>query len=133
MKIGASCKFCKKPITLTIDDSYNAVSDPMKLIPLASCNRCSDLRVERRVLEKKIEFICMMRHLDKKLALSKFAEHRAALEKLCQQYANMIARWHNKEGMAWDDACLDQIMEQPKQWSDVVSRLWKMFDSTQIV
>jgi hypothetical protein len=127
MKHATNCKFCKNPITLDVDDEYDAIGDPLKLLPLAACNRCADLRVERRSLERKVNFICMMRHLDPKIRESRMDHHRQMLESLLKQYANMIARWHGMSGMCWDDAALDDIMERPDLWNKNLQTLWKMF------
>lgn len=127
MRHGTQCKFCKKPITLEIDDSYSEISSPVKLLPLAACNRCADLRVERRAIESKVKFICLMRHNNPKAAESRKEHHRQALEKLLKGYANLIARWHYLEGMSWDDECLNVIMEKPSHWATIMAELWKMF------
>jgi hypothetical protein len=127
MKYGTTCKFCLNPITIDIDDDYAALGDPYKLLPMACCNRCADIRVERRQLEDKIKFVCKMRELDPKLAVQRREKDRATLERLLKKYSNLIARWHFKEGMCWDDAVLETIMETPKQWFDVLGKLWKMF------
>lgn len=128
VEIGTTCKFCKKPITLKIAKSYSELGDPQKLIPMAACNSCADLRVERRSLEAKVKFICMMRKTEgKKESDSQQQERREALEKLLKQYAHLVARWHFMEGMAWDDAALDTVMEKPGQWFDVLATLWKTF------
>lgn len=124
---GTTCKFCKKPITIYVSTSYDALADPNKLIPLAACNTCADLRTERRSIEHKIKTICTLRSRDKKLAQAKEGPHRAALEKLLKQYAHLIARWYGMSGMCWDDAAVDDIMYQPEAWHKNLQTLWKMF------
>lgn len=126
-QVGTTCQFCKKPITLEIADSYDEVSDPHKLIPLACCNHCADIRVERRSLEAKIKFICKMRLLDSSRATKAYEKDRSALEKLLKQYAHLIARWHFMDGMSWDEAALDLIMDKPAHWFDILGTLWRIF------
>jgi hypothetical protein len=127
MKHATNCKFCKLPITIEIDDDYAALGDTFKLLPLSACNRCADLRVERRSVENKVAFICMMRHRDPKARENKKEQHREMLERLLKQYANMIARWNGMSGMCWDDAALDDIIERPGSWNKNLQTLWKMF------
>ena len=127
MKHGTTCKFCQKPITVEIDDTYAALGDPLKLLGLACCDRCADLRVEHRKLEANIMHLCRIRELDPKVAKAREQSHRSTLEKLLKQYANMIARFHFMEGMSWDDASLELIMDKPEAWSSVLKELWKMF------
>lgn len=126
-QVGTTCKFCRKPITISISDSYDYLADPHKLIPLAACNQCADLRVERRSIESKVKFICKMRQLDNNRAIKGADRDRVALEKLLKQYANMIARWHFMQGMTWDDAALDLIMDKPAHWFDILGTLWRIF------
>ena len=127
MKHATHCKFCQKPITLTIDDSYAELGDPLKLIGLAACNDCADVRVERRKLEAKIWLACEVVIRAGKMEGEERARHSEKLTKLTQDYAKMIARWHKKEGMVWDEALVDTIMEHPNQWGEFLSKLWAMF------
>ena len=128
MNHATTCKYCRKPITVEIDDAYADLGDPHKLIPMAACNRCADIRVERRVLEAKVKFACMMLHFGrKKFSETKVHDTRVVLERLLKQYANMIARWHFLEGMSWDDEALNLIMDKPDAWASVLKELWKMF------
>lgn len=128
MNHATNCKFCKKPITIEIDESYAELGDPYKLIQMASCNSCADIRAERRSLEAKIKYTCGMRVASKKkTSETETSKARTLLEKLLKQYANMIARFHFMQGMSWDDECLEAIMEHPENWSEILSRLWKMF------
>lgn len=129
MKHATNCKFCKKPITIEIDDEYSKLGDPLKIIGLAACNRCADLRVEKRNLEAKIRFTCMMRAASlKKPSETQDQKARGVLESLTKKYANMIARWHHKDGMAWDEECVNLLMEKPAQWGIIIGELWKLYN-----
>lgn len=130
MKHATHCKFCKKPITIDVDDDYESIGDPHKLIPMAACNSCSDIRVERRVLESKIKKACMERVSTKRPSDEYLNKFRNLMEKLMKDYARMIARFHFMSGMAWDDECLELIVEHPAQWTEVLSRLWKIFSES---
>ena len=74
MKHATHCKFCKSPITIEIDDEYSKLGDPFKLIGMASCNRCADLRTERRCLEGKIKRVCMILALSANKDKSKLSD-----------------------------------------------------------
>lgn len=128
IEIHAECKFCHKPISLSCDDEYDAIGDPQKLVPLAACNDCADVRVLRRILEKKIQTVCgNFNSLRLKEREESEHEVRKALNRLTTEYCRMIARFHKKSGMAWDDAIVNQLIEHPDQWADVLGRCWKMF------
>lgn len=129
MKLATNCKFCKKPITLTIDDNYDAIGDPLKLLPLASCNHCADLRVARRSLEKKLSVICNeMIFSSKKADAASKERSRTALTHWTKEYSKLIARWNNSEGMLWDEEVVNQMLEHPETCNEVLSRLWTMFN-----
>jgi hypothetical protein len=131
-KFGTTCKFCKTPITLSIDDAYDAISDPQKIIPLACCNRCADLRVEKRKLESQIQHVCTLFRLSpKKYDSDTITKTKGALTRLTQDYAKMICRWNRMEGMAWEESVVEQLIEHPESWADVIGRLWKVFKATQ--
>jgi hypothetical protein len=124
MKHSTTCKFCHLPITIEVDDSYTR--DPYKIIPLACCDFCSDIRVERRGLEYGIAKVANLVLVSPKA--SKEAETaRAALIRLTQKYAQMIARWHRMNGMAWDEEGVNLIMDKPRAWPDVLQVYWNMF------
>jgi hypothetical protein len=127
MKHATNCKFCKKPITVTIDDAYAELGDPLNLIRIASCNECADIRVERRKLEGKIGFACDRVVRAGKMDEEERLEHYDGLRKLTQEYAGMISRWHHKEGLAWEEEVVRVIIDNPKQWREVISKLWTMF------
>lgn len=127
MRHATTCKFCKNPITVTIDDDYAELGDPLKLLGLAACNTCADLRVERRGLERKIAFACNQVLRAGKMDDDERAEHAKGLSELLQEYAKMIARWHGKEGSCWDEAIVDAILSNPIKWGEVLGRLWTMY------
>ncbi|MGC1452938.1 MAG: hypothetical protein WA830_23150 [Candidatus Sulfotelmatobacter sp.] len=132
MKHATHCKFCHKPITVSIDDDYAALGDPLKLLPLAACNRCADLRVLRRTLEKKVAILCgRLIFSSGKLDASALSKAKTGLAHWTREYARMIARWHSLEGLCWDEAIVEQLMEKPDTWGDALGRLWTMFKDSQ--
>lgn len=128
MNHGTTCKFCKKPITIEIDDDYTSLGDRFKIFVLATCNRCADLRVERRNIECKVKITAMMlvvagNHRTPELD----SKCRNVFEDLLKKYANLIARWHYLSGMSWDDEAVRLAMDKPEHWSKVLAMLWKIF------
>lgn len=134
MKHAITCKFCHKPITVEIDDDFAKMWPELgkKLLAAASCNRCADLRVEKRHLEAKIKRAAMILHLSSKRDRAKLVESlRETFIEYTKQYANMIARWNNRDGMVWDEEVVNQIMEHPDNFGEFLGRLWRMFQSWQ--
>lgn len=126
MKHATHCQFCKIPITVEIDDSYAELGDPYKLIRMAACNRCADLRVTRRNLERLMGRQCSALCLLRSSKTKEPTEIRSNLERLTQDYARMIARWNHLDGMAWEPAIVDAILEDPHHWGDIAARMWRM-------
>ncbi len=120
--VAASCKFCGKILHLQIDDSYSEVADPLKLIPLAACNACADLRVKRRrLLEFLSRDVTELRAAKTEEQRQKCAERLTAHTK---GYVRMVSEWTNTPGLAWDEAIVDAIMADPDSCGDVLKRIW---------
>lgn len=134
MNHATHCKFCKTPITVDIDDDYAAIGDPFKILPLSACNRCADLKVLRRTLEEKVQRACLSLCQKRgKMGDDQRRKIRDTLTKLTQAYAVMIARWYRKEGMAWDEECVNLLLEKPQLWHKILPDLWKLFEDSRLV
>jgi hypothetical protein len=128
MKHATNCKFCKIPISVSIDDSYAELRDPFKLIQIAACNRCADLRITKRKLEGKIKIVVMGYALSSaKEAREIELKIREVLTDYTKQYAHLIAVWHKRDGMLWDEEVVNSLIDRPKYWGDSLKRLWTMF------
>ena len=127
MNHATHCKFCQKPITVTIDDAYAALGDPYKLIPMACCDACAAIRVHRRRLEGALATVCRNIQLLGKKDEQSRANYRTILTKLTQDYARMIARWHHLDGCAWDEECVNLLMDKPHAWGQIITQLWSLF------
>jgi hypothetical protein len=132
MNHATNCKFCKRPITVEIDDSYAGLGDPYKILPLAACNRCADLRVERRRLEERVQRVCNNLIFSAGSSSALKTSTRTILTKLTKSYASLIARWHEMDGMSWDEEVVNQIMDHPENWGEVLGRLWRMFKQSEL-
>lgn len=132
MNYSTHCKFCKRPITIEIDDSYAELGDHLKLLPMASCNLCADLMVVRRVIEERVKRCCLgLAQMRGKVSPDFSQKTRASLVKLTHGYATMISKWNRMSGMAWDEECVNLLMEKPDKWNLILSELWKLFKDSQ--
>jgi len=129
MKYATTCKFCKKPISIETNDSYDGISDPLKLRPLAACNSCADLRVERRELSSKLANLCfVIQSATDKERANKTDRWRQMLTTLSRQYAEMVRKWQKAPYLSWDEECVSLILENPEQWPDIIARLWNLYE-----
>lgn len=128
---GTNCKFCKKPITLQIASSYD-LGDPLKLIPLACCNECADLRKLRRRIERKVQLVCAAIQVAGSNATDGLlSKSRESLTILTKDYARVISNLYGMDGMAWDEECVNLLMDKPEKWHLIIEELWKLFRDTQ--
>ena len=129
MTRASQCKFCKAPISVQMPDDDNDLRALFErvLLPMACCNRCADLRVERRILESRLQRCCtLIRMLGP--GMSKERETlRAVLTRQTKKYAELIARWHRLDGSLWEEAIVETIMEKPAEWGNILSQMWKTF------
>lgn len=129
MMHAVDCKFCHRPITVEIDDDFQRLraSAATKLLALACCNRCGDLRVRRWGLSGRIQ-----RSANAILAMGNakgevLDRARKGLTVHCQRYAELIAEWHGKEGSCWDESIVDMIMKEPQRWGEALGLMWKLY------
>ena len=128
MNHATTCKFCKKPLVISVDDDYAQVGDPFKLLPLAACNRCADMRVKKTSLEEAIGKVCFqVRSLGQNITADQTAKSKATLEILTRAYSRMVANYINATYPAWDMECVNLLVDQPDHWPRIVGQLWKMY------
>ncbi len=129
VKFGTNCKFCKKPISVMVSKEYRELGDPYQLLDMAACNNCADVRAWRRELEDKIGRLCnKVDRIWRILSEDSKAELRGKLIEATQSYARMISKTHFMDGMKWEEGIVDVLIAKPKEWPDVLTRMWKMFD-----
>ena len=133
MKHATNCKFCQIPITLEIEDSYAALGDPMKLIPFAACNRCADLRVRRRIIESEIKRSVAPLIIAPIATAEQNSTARERLIPLTKKYATLIADWVGSKTSQWETSIPESIIENPEQWTNILSRLWKIHKQPSLV
>jgi hypothetical protein len=124
--IDAKCKFCGKTLALQVDDSYADLGDPFKLVGMAACNRCADMRVERRKLEHEIRTFALGL-IGLKGKARQDAESAAApfLHKLLESWLDLAKRWRGV-AVEYDDGMLDSLLAKPEEYADVLMRMWTL-------
>jgi hypothetical protein len=124
--LDAKCKFCGCPLKLKIDDDYAALGDPLKLLPLAACNRCADFHAEMRRIKEGLRE-CILRLLSTKtkdLPAAK-SETRPRLEKLTQRYVRAASCYSRTTVNAWAPQMVDDILDSPRSLPLVLKAVWR--------
>lgn len=121
--IEAKCQFCGSAVRLEIDQDYDALEDPQKLIRLRSCNHCADLKYrQRRITESLEEIAHAVRITDDQKALAGLRERA---EKVLKAYVRVVSEWERLESiMDWDDGILENLMQNPKKVSGICHHIW---------
>jgi hypothetical protein len=128
MNHATQCQFCKRHLVLQVDPDYIGLGDYLKLIPLAACDRCADLREKRRSLEEKIRRICIrLTQLTGPPRYKAAEQSKEPLRVLTQAYSRMIADWLNASHPAWDSECVELMVDRPDQYGRILSQLWKLY------
>lgn len=122
------CKYCGKPVYLEIDEDYARLGDWLKLSPMAACNRCADLREEKRGLEGKIRAACYwtenLKPEEKKKLEAKLTKRFTLL---AEKYAKFVAKWYGFSGMTWDPEFPTMLRDHPEKWPAILAQYWKCF------
>lgn len=110
-----NCKICKVPIAVEVDDAYEELGDPFKLLKLATCNRCYDLRTEREAIFTNIGSCCQLlivNPTNKDLRI----KSRKLLVILTRKYAELVSKFHRSNHMLWSEEFADMILDKPDKW-----------------
>jgi hypothetical protein len=132
MKVPATCKFCHKPLTLTVDDSYAEMGDPFKLMKLACCNRCGDYYTARRQAVDKVHRTAMKLFggAVKKEELPKYREILAGLVK---HYMRLYSDYKDLPMPDWDEAIVDDMLSKPGNYGLILEQIPRMFSQPTLV
>lgn len=125
MTHGLNCKFCQKPISVEVDDDYAALGDPYKILHLACCNFCGEVREERRKIYDKLKRALTWLEVagDSKTVRDNSAE---LLTILTKRLMRLIGKWYAVPDLIWEEAIVDQIMAGPKKAHVVLASMWRM-------
>jgi hypothetical protein len=124
-----TCKFCHKPLSVEVDDDYSKAGDPLKLLPMACCNECSDLRERRRVLHGWFAVL-----INKAILLqpgSKDYEHdreklRTSVTAAVRAYLRLISSWLMMPPIQFDEGIVEDFITNPRNAGKILGILWKM-------
>lgn len=121
--VKAKCKFCGRELTLQIDTEYHKVGDRYRLIELAACNHCADLRVRRRNLGTEAGHLARL--LD---AAGADKERRDALtgrlESLSKRWLRLACDWFRAE-LSWEPEMVGGVRDS-KTLNESLGRQWAM-------
>ncbi len=121
-----TCKFCKKPGFVQVDEEYAALRDPYGLLNMASCNRCADYRVSRRGIFRKTKMLCELLVQGIIPAADK-PKVKESLETLVQRYMRLYADHYDLAMPDFDPAIVEAMMWKPAEFSGVLGRIPKLF------
>lgn len=120
--VPAQCRICSKPMFLHWPTSYD-LTDPMALIPMATCNHCHDLRQQRLSLESDLYHLCHLVEF-KKLSADQRSKVLEKLTVLTQTYADVIASTFKKTSL-WHQEFPKLLLDHPAKCSLILSKYLK--------
>ena|SRR5437879_1511101 len=125
VQIDAICKFCGMALSLQVDSEYADFGDPLKLARMSSCNRCADMRTDRRRLTHALVKACNSSAAIPRSDAPAREAAVARIRKALQGYCALIADWRNHPFTSFTDELVDEVMDKPNSLGSVVSRLWR--------
>lgn len=148
MIADASCKFCKRPLKLELDDNFMALAsvkqetergrarraapviaasefNPASLIALAACNRCADHKRAGQDLADAIKKACLRFSLVRKPSEDLLKATGTALEALTKKYVRLVAAYCGVPELAWEEAIVQDLLAKPEAWNVVLVMIWK--------
>lgn len=129
MKHPTNCKICHKPMLVEADEDYIAMGDPAKLLPLATCNRCYDLRDRRIRAESSIERQCYALAIVKRPVSDMVAKFTVSLTAATQAYVRWFCDFHNLTPWqnCWSEDFVRMLIERPRNWHQILQNYRKQF------
>lgn len=97
---------------LQVDESYAEQADPDKLIPMATCNSCYDLRRRLGKMEDAIKALCHA------LAANTIERETAVLglKFLAGKFSSYCADTLHRRHLADAGALADLLIDEPRNW-----------------
>lgn len=120
--VTAKCKFCHKPLSLYVAESYDSIGDPLKLLRIASCNRCADLKTEQLRLERQISR--QVAFLRTKPNEAERVRTQTQLCALTKNYLVSICDFLHHEQIAWDEGIVSDMMTRPDHLNVIIRTMW---------
>ncbi len=109
------CRICRAELRLEIDEDYDASHDPNKLIPMATCNRCFDLRRRQMRMEEHIKMLCHF------LATSdpndaKRGQVVEAVNRVAKRFSIWCSDVLNRQHAESVEVLTSELISSPKGW-----------------
>jgi len=121
--IEARCRVCGKPLTVEIADIYPELGDPLKAVPMATCNRCADLRNRRIETEERLRRICHHILNQPKSKRTEVATRYAKpIEDRVRDWIK-VANQTNGSAVEFDEAMVESILKDPVKYGEVLGRI----------
>lgn len=111
--VPAKCKICGRPLMLQTEASYTALGDAFKLVPLATCDRCYDLRETRLRQENAIMKGCRMLVEGKNISDDRREKINQGIRVLCKSLASTLTMTAGNGMSFWDESFPQQLLENP--------------------
>lgn len=116
--VATKCKICKKDLVVQVDNEYFGQID--RLLEMATCNRCFDLREKHLKSTANIEAGCnfLVQHPEaSEKELEKAKKH---LEYWTKQYADAIRQFNHSDKVVWSADFAQVLMDKPDQWYEAL-------------
>ena len=113
MKFSTTCNCCRCALTVTADDAYMDLGDPLKLLAAVVCNRCADLHDREHNLRHAIFELCFT--LDRGVKIQRAERIRVLLSDACCKYAEVIALMQGNDTILFDEAFPQLLYDQPSK------------------
>lgn len=124
-KHPCKCKVCGVAIEVVVACSYNVEHDPLKLLPLSTCNRCFDY-----ITKTKRQVHQMFKACDKLVATRRGTKPEKLFEaeqkifetlaRITKDYATTVAAYYDCN-FWWSEEFPQFFMTQPERAGDVLS------------
>ena len=134
--VETRCRFCGCELRLKIHEQYD-ISDPHRLVAMAACNRCADLRELRRKLHFRFSEQCAgmmnlierskrsMTESERKEVTHLVDKTRENIESLIKAYLRLIGDWYNRDDLVYEEEMVNWFMQAPMGVSKHIARLWR--------
>lgn len=128
MKVLATCKVCRNPVILVVDDAYMELGDPNNLIPMACHDPCAWKVLEHMKLLEGFAKVCMdlywSIHVNEKTNREEWRENVTYLTK---RYCEWMAKSNGMSGTDWQEDFVNMILERPGQWHKILDEYRKQW------
>lgn len=132
MRIEAKCKFCSRPLSLSVDDEYAKLGDPYQLIKFSACNPCADFQLARRSIAESMRKRCLPL-IGRKLTEEAQTKHCEAFTLLVKRFMRLYSEKLHQPMPDWDEGIVDALLATPGNYGDILARIPQMFQQPTLV